>query len=79
MFYAYVIKNENGALYKGHTENIEKRIAEHNSGKTKSTRKSNSWVLVYKEPFPTREEAIIREKYFKSAAGRKFLKKNIPL
>jgi putative endonuclease len=30
--------------------------------------------MVYFEAFETREEAIVREKYFKSATGRRFLK-----
>jgi len=34
-------------------------------------------VLIYKEEFATREEAIKREKYFKSAAGRRYLKNKL--
>jgi len=79
MFYVYVIKNGKGDLYKGHTENLQRRILEHNNGKTKSLRKAKDWQLQYKEEFETREEAIQREKYFKTAAGRKFLKQKLTL
>lgn len=32
------------------------------------------WILVYFEKFDTQKDAITREKYLKSAAGRRFLK-----
>ena len=75
MFYAYVIKSiPTGYLYKGHCKNLEVRLKQHNSGMTESIRLRIPFGLVYFETFETREEAIVREKYFKSAAGRKFLK-----
>lgn len=75
MFYAYVIQSERDqSLYKGHCENIETRLTQHNSGMTHSIKSKIPFKLVYSESFLTREEAIKREKYFKSAAGRKFLK-----
>ncbi|KMQ70880.1 GIY-YIG nuclease family protein [Chryseobacterium koreense] len=75
-FYVYVIKSRlNGHLYKGQTENLEKRLSEHNAGRNRSTRPFLPWELVYFEKFETREEAVLREKYFKSGSGREFLKK----
>jgi putative endonuclease len=44
---------------------------------TESIKSYIPFVLVYFEEFQTREEAIKREKYFKTAAGRKFLKTKI--
>ena len=79
MFYVYVIQNSKGDVYKGHSDNIQKRISEHNRGDTKSTRKANDWELKYSEVFEKREEAIKREKYLKSAAGRRFLKNKMVL
>ena len=78
-FYVYVLYNvETGKLYKGHTQNLEKRLAEHTSGHTKTTsHHSGAWKLIYYETFETREMAIAREKYFKTAAGRKFLKNKV--
>ena len=52
----------------------DKRIKEHNSGKTKSTKGYKLWKLVYFETFETRDEAVLREKYFKTGSGREFLK-----
>jgi putative endonuclease len=62
-------------FYKGHCHDIEKRILQHNSGMTESIRPYIPFKLVYFEEFETEKEAIAREKYFKSGAGRRFLKK----
>ena len=76
MFYAYVIKSLGfDFYYKGHCEHLENRLYEHNIGMTESNKKYRPFVIVYSEGFETRAEAIKREKYFKSAAGRRFLKK----
>ncbi|WP_291962358.1 GIY-YIG nuclease family protein [Maribacter sp.] len=75
MFYVYILRSEvDGCLYKGMTNNLQKRIEEHNSGKNKSTKGFLPWILVYNEEFETRIEARAREKYFKSGVGREYLK-----
>ena len=74
-YFTYVIQSEiDGRLYKGQTEDINIRIAQHNAGKTKSTKGYLPWNLVYFEKFETREEALQREKFFKSGIGREYLK-----
>ena len=80
MFYAYVIKSlHHDFLYKGHCENLDKRLSQHNAGMTQSIRRYVPFQLIYKESFATREEAIAREKYFKTSAGRRFLKTKMAL
>ena len=70
MYYAYVIKSLIADFYyKGHCQDLEIRIAQHNSGMTVSIRPYLPIQLVYFESFETKEEAIKREKYFKSSAG----------
>ena len=74
-YFVYILESEiDGRLYKGQTRDIDKRIKEHNSGKTKSTKCYKPWKLVYFETFETRDEAVLREKYFKTGSGREFLK-----
>ena len=63
--------------YKGHCQNLEQRLKEHNSGMTLSIRPYIPFRIVYFERFISLEEAIQREKYFKTAAGRRFLKSKI--
>ena len=79
MFFAYVIKSiKHDYFYKGHCEDLEKRIQQHNLGMTISIKPYIPFILVYYEEFESEQEAIKREKYFKSAAGRRFLKKKMP-
>lgn len=77
-YYAYVLQSEiDGSFYKGHTENLENRLNQHNTGRTISTKQKAPWKIIYFEEFESREAAIKREKYFKSAAGRRFLNKKL--
>ena len=49
-------------------------MQQHNCGMTESIRPYIPFEIVYFEEFDTEREAIEREKYFKTAAGRRFLK-----
>ncbi len=51
--------------YVGYTNNLKKRIALHNAGKGAKFTKGRKWVLIYKEIFKTKKEAISREYYIK--------------
>ena len=78
MFYAYVLKSEkHDYYYKGHCQNLQVRLVQHNSGMTVSLRPYIPLQLLYYEEFKTEAEAIAREKYFKSSAGRRYLKKKL--
>ena len=74
-YYVYVIRNKvTGRLYKGQTENLEKRLKAHSQSQTKTTSYfPKDWELFYHEIFSSRKEAVEREKYFKTAAGRRYL------
>jgi len=74
-YYFYVLQSsKDGSLYKGSAENIEIRLAQHNSGKTKSLKHRIPFKMVYFEEFSTREEALAREKWSKSLQGGKVLR-----
>ena len=75
----YVVKDKFGKLYKGLTTNIKRGLQEHKHGYTKSTSGMKSVEIVYTEVYDNLVEAREREKYLKTAAGRRFLKfkKNI--
>ena len=57
------------------TMDINRRLKEHNSGKSKFTKAFKPWKIIYSETTSNRKSARDREKYLKSAAGRKFIKK----
>ncbi|OGU54938.1 MAG: endonuclease [Ignavibacteria bacterium RBG_13_36_8] len=79
MFYVYILKSlKTNTNYYGYTSNLEKRLAYHNSGKSKYTKSKRPWKIIYSEVFETKHEAMEREKYFKSIEGYRWLKeKNI--
>ena len=67
----YVLENEKGRLYIGHTNDVQRRLKEHNSpvGKGhlgKYTHKGGPWRLLGVENCSTRSEAMKREKELKS-------------
>tara|TARA_A100001015_G_scaffold276307_1_gene334391 strand:+ start:723 stop:968 length:246 start_codon:yes stop_codon:yes gene_type:complete len=51
--------------YVGYTNNLKKRITKHNLGKGAKFTKGRKWVLIYKEKFKSKKEAISREYYIK--------------
>jgi predicted GIY-YIG superfamily endonuclease len=80
MFYTYVLLCDNGAYYKGFTNNLEHRYQQHLNGNgAKYTTKHKPIKIAYYETFKTEEEAVAREKYFKSGSGREWLKSQIEL
>ncbi|BDF06518.1 GIY-YIG catalytic domain protein [[Clostridium] hylemonae DSM 15053] len=62
MNYTYILKCKDGTLYTGWTNDLDKRVKAHNSGKgSKYTRVRRPVELVYYEEFRTKEEAMSRE------------------
>lgn len=54
-------------------ENLMARLAEHNLGKVKTTMAFRPWEVVHREEYRSREDAIRRERYLKTGAGRRYL------
>jgi len=62
MFYVYILKSEkDGNLYIGSTDNLRRRLAEHNEGKSRSTKARIPFQLRYYEAFYKEEDARRRE------------------
>ena len=61
-------------LYIGYTTNIEERVKNHNSGKTKSTAPRRPFDLIFCEFYLFEADARRRETYFKTTAGKKAIK-----
>jgi len=76
MHYTYILKSLiRKKTYVGYTDNITKRFNDHNKGKSIYTKRYKPWKIIHLEKFINEEEAIKKEKYFKSAAGRRWMKK----
>ncbi len=74
MNYVYVLYSERlKKRYVGSTKDFEKRIKEHNNGKSRFTKGGIPWKLIYKEEYSTFSEARKRELFLKTGAGRKYL------
>lgn len=79
MYCVYVLKSKrNKSLYIGYTNNLRKRIEEHNAGRVSYTKNHLPWILVYCEVFRSEKDARRREsklKQFKNSYSE--LKKRI--
>jgi len=74
-YHVYAIKSASrNYIYVGLTNNLARRIKEHNSGLNKTTKPYIPFLLIHSEIFETRNEARQREKYLKSGVGKEFLK-----
>lgn len=72
MNYTYIVECSDGSLYTGWTNDLEKRIRAHNSGKgAKYTKSRRPVVLLYYEEFQTKEEAMRREWEIKQMSRQK--------
>lgn len=82
MWYVYALQSEkSGELYIGISCDPVRRLREHNSGSTKSTKFYRPYLVIYTEECLSRVDARNREKFYKSGCGREFLKQfknNIP-
>lgn len=75
-FHAYILQNPAGRFYIGHTDDLDRRLNQHNDSEGKShlgkyTQKNGPWSLVWSEAHPSRSAAVLREreiKAWKSAA-----------
>ncbi len=76
MFYVYILKSSIFQKhYVGSTNNLSRRLSDHNSGKVKSTKAFKPWNIIYTEIFSTRNDALRREKQIKSYKGGEAFKK----
>ena len=74
MFYFYVLQSQTtGRFYAGHTENLIKRIFQHNNNRTLSIKNRGPWVLFYSEDIPTRSEAAQRERNVKRMKSHAYI------
>ena len=78
MFYTYVLKSEkSGQLYTGYTNDLRKRFNEHNSGRSVYTSKRGPYKLVYYEACNSKDDAKAREKYLKTAMGKRYIQNRL--
>ena len=69
ILYSYILDK----FYIGYTNDLERRLSEHNRKKGKFTDAGIPWKLVYKEQFNSKQEAMSREKYIKSRKSKQYI------
>lgn len=75
MYYVYVLQSKRDhQFYTGYTADLQKRISEHNTGKSFHTSKHRPYELVYYEASHNKYDALAREKYLKSGMGKRYPK-----
>jgi len=73
-YIVYILQSEvDNSFYIGYTSNVEKRLEEHNNGKSYYTKRKIPWKIVYREIFKTKRDAIIREKQLKNKKSHRFI------
>ena len=78
MEYTYVLQSKkDGKFYTGWTNDLRKRFSEHASGKVRSTANRRPFALIYYEACADRNDAKRREKYLKTAWGKRYLKNRL--
>ncbi len=78
MYAVYVLKSIfRNYIYVGLTNCLDRRIAEHQRGKEKTTAPYSPFKFIYSENFSDRLSARKREKYLKSGIGKEWIKNNL--
>ncbi len=80
MYFVYVLQSErNGRYYIGSSEDVARRLLEHNAGMTQATRFLRPWRVIYTEPAETLAEARRREAQIKRWKSRKYMREQLAL
>lgn len=78
MYYFYVLRfKKNKKFYYGFTNDLRKRIVEHQRGGSDFTSRNGKFDLVFYEAYINKKDARAAEKYFKTGHGREVLKSKL--
>jgi len=76
MYYIYIVySNKDRKMYTGFTENLRKRIYEHQKGLVRATKNRRPLELIYYEAYQNKKDALKREMFLKTGWGRNCVKK----
>ena len=78
LYFVYVLLSKKDKdFYTGYTNNLKRRLKEHQEGKIVSTKHRLPIQLIYYEVCLNKYDALAREKYLKSGRGKKYIKSRI--
>ena len=78
MYYTYVLRSEiDNQFYTGYTKDLKLRFDQHKKGQVESTKDRLPLRLIYYEACLNQQDALKREKYFKTYNGKRYLHKRL--
>lgn len=76
MFYVYILHSETKhRLYVGRTNNLKRRVKEHNDSQNLSTKAYVPWTIIFYEAYTNSKDATRREKYLKTFQGKQAIRR----
>ena len=80
-FFVYIVENPNGKFYVGQTEDLDRRVRQHNdpshSEMKYTTKHTGPWELVWFEEHSDRASAMTRERFIKSRKSATWIRKHL--
>lgn len=77
-YYTYILKSKkDGKIYTGYTQDLRKRLSQHNKGLSTYTKGRGPFVLIYYEACLSENKAKSRELFLKSGMGKRYLKNRL--
>jgi putative endonuclease len=80
MYSVYILENPQGRFYIGQTDDLPRRLSEHNHpdrARTRYSGKHGPWTLVWSEDHPTRASAMARERFIKSRKSARWIRHHL--
>ena len=78
MYYTYVLRSKkDNRLYTGSTNDLRKRLSEHNNGSVTSTISRGPFELIYYEASLNEQDARARETYLKTGMGKRYIRNRL--
>lgn len=78
MYFVYILRSKkDGSAYVGSTQDIKRRLTEHNSGKVRYSSSKRPYILKWFCGFPNKQLALQFEKYLKQGSGFAFARKHL--
>ncbi|RJP44928.1 GIY-YIG nuclease family protein [Candidatus Parcubacteria bacterium] len=75
--YVYILRDRGGRFYVGSTTDIDRRLKQHSSGQTQTTRNMKEPALVLLQEYPSRPAAWRAERKIKNFKRRDFIEKMV--
>ena len=73
MYYVYILQSQfDNSFYIGYSQDVNKRLLQHNNGESKYTAGKRPWQLVYFETYHSKTDALKREKFLKRQRNKSF-------